>query len=114
MSPVRFRPLFDKWAHEICDVVRLHVAEPAAVRSVELTIAILQAVQELATTDFKWLPPPYEYEYERPPIDILFGSDRLRCQLTEQTSSTLSACDHEQWRERTAPLQIHRQSNRHS
>ena len=25
-----------------------------------------------------WRDPPYEYEHTRPPIDILYGSDRLR------------------------------------
>jgi uncharacterized protein YbbC (DUF1343 family) len=27
---------------------------------------------------FAWRQPPYEYEHEKQPIDILFGSDRLR------------------------------------
>jgi hypothetical protein len=25
-----------------------------------------------------WRDPPYEYEHTRPPIDILYGADRLR------------------------------------
>ena len=25
-----------------------------------------------------WRDPPYEYEHVKPPIDILYGSDRLR------------------------------------
>ncbi len=27
---------------------------------------------------FAWREPPYEYEHDKQPIDILFGSDRLR------------------------------------
>jgi len=27
---------------------------------------------------FSWLPPPYEYEYEKLPFDILTGDERLR------------------------------------
>jgi uncharacterized protein YbbC (DUF1343 family) len=27
---------------------------------------------------FAWRDPPYEYEHVKPPIDILYGSDRLR------------------------------------
>jgi hypothetical protein len=30
---------------------------------------------------FAWRPPPYEYELERPAIDILAGSSRLREQI---------------------------------
>ena len=28
--------------------------------------------------DFRWKPPPYEYEYHKMPIDILNGTDKLR------------------------------------
>ena len=31
-----------------------------------------------AGAGFEWRQPPYEYEYEKPPIDILFGSRLLR------------------------------------
>ena len=27
---------------------------------------------------FEWKPPPYEYEYEKLPIDILNGTDKIR------------------------------------
>jgi len=30
-----------------------------------------------------WRDPPYEYEHTRPPIDILYGSDRLRRAIDE-------------------------------
>lgn len=100
VRPVRFRPVFDKWAGEVCEGVRLHVTDFPAVRCFELTVAILQAVQQLAPGKFEWLEPPYEYEYERAPIDILYGSDRLRMNLKEETSESLSSCDKELWRAR--------------
>jgi uncharacterized protein YbbC (DUF1343 family) len=30
---------------------------------------------------FEWRQPPYEYEHEKMPIDILAGSDTLRRQI---------------------------------
>jgi uncharacterized protein YbbC (DUF1343 family) len=30
---------------------------------------------------FAWREPPYEYEHDKQPIDILYGSDRLRAAL---------------------------------
>ena len=30
---------------------------------------------------FAWREPPYEYEHHKQPIDILYGSDRLRTVL---------------------------------
>ena len=32
---------------------------------------------------FAWREPPYEYEHDKEPIDILYGSDRLRRTLDE-------------------------------
>jgi uncharacterized protein YbbC (DUF1343 family) len=78
IRPVRFVPTFDKWRGERCGGVAIHAVEPAAVRSVAATLAILEVVSRLYPGDFAWLPPPYEYEHEKMPIDILFGSPRLR------------------------------------
>jgi hypothetical protein len=39
---------------------------------------LLTAVSELYGDQFAWLPPPYEYELNHLPIDILYGSDSLR------------------------------------
>jgi uncharacterized protein YbbC (DUF1343 family) len=35
---------------------------------------------------FAWRPPPYEYEHDKEPIDILAGSDALRQQVEAQAS----------------------------
>ena len=36
---------------------------------------------------FEWRPPPYEYEYVKPPIDVLYGSAQLREGLQSGTSA---------------------------
>ena len=36
---------------------------------------------------FAWKQPPYEYEYERLPIDLLAGSSALRQQIEAGTSA---------------------------
>ena len=30
---------------------------------------------------FEWKPPPYEYEYERMPIDLIIGDRSIRLRL---------------------------------
>ena len=30
---------------------------------------------------FEWKPPPYEYEFERLPIDLIMGDRRVRRQI---------------------------------
>ena len=38
----------------------------------------------LAPDRFRWRDPPYEYEHDKMPIDILAGSPALREQIEQQ------------------------------
>jgi uncharacterized protein YbbC (DUF1343 family) len=113
LRPIRFVPTFDKWQGQRCGGVAFHVMEPAAVRSVAMTIALVDAVCRLYPCDFVWLPPPYEYETVKPPIDILFGSSRLRERLAEpepltaREISQLTAFDTAAWQQRTASCRLY-------
>lgn len=81
LRPLRFRPTFDKFKGMSCGGVELQVLDPSAVRSVRTTVAAIATAALLAPEQFAWLDPPYEYEFEKPPIDILFGSPALRAYL---------------------------------
>lgn len=113
LRPIRFRPTFDKWRGEICRGVSIHCTDPAAIRSVDLTVALIAEAHTQARNHFAWLPPPYEYEYVKPPIDILFGSDRLRNRIavgdgmTRDEIAALTRFDEVQWRARVAPLLLY-------
>jgi uncharacterized protein YbbC (DUF1343 family) len=76
--PVKFRPTFDKWAGESCGGVAFHVTDVDTFRSYAATLHLFAAVKSLYPREFEWLPPPYEYERIKPPIDILSGSSALR------------------------------------
>ena len=41
-------------------------------------LALLQALALTHPERFRWLDPPYEYEREKLPIDILIGSGAVR------------------------------------
>lgn len=85
--PTRFEPTFDKWQGQSCGGVAFYITDASAVRSYKLVIAILSIVRKHWQQEFEWLPPPYEYEYEKPPIDILSGSDGLRLALESNVDS---------------------------
>ena len=110
LRPIRFVPTFDKWRGQSCGGVALHVVDPMAVRPVATTLALLAVIRKLYPRDFAWLPPPYEYESEKPPIDILFGSPRVRERLdrpeplTHDDIRQLTDFDEAAWRERTAAV----------
>jgi uncharacterized protein YbbC (DUF1343 family) len=77
LIPTRFQPTFDKWRGVSCQGLDIQVTKPTELRSVALTVSLIATAAKLFP-DFAWLDPPYEYEYQKMPIDILFGSHRLR------------------------------------
>ena len=76
--PCSFEPTFDKHAGRLCGGVQVHVTDEDAFRPVRTGVAMLQAARELAPHHFAWRSPPFEYEEKLVPVDILWGSDRLR------------------------------------
>jgi uncharacterized protein YbbC (DUF1343 family) len=78
---VRFEPTFHKHAGQVCGGVQLHVTDRTAFRPVLAAVALMRAIYLEAPDRFSWRPPPYEYEHEKWPIDILAGSPALRGQV---------------------------------
>jgi uncharacterized protein YbbC (DUF1343 family) len=97
IRPIRFQPTFDKWQGQSCGGVYIHITDWRLVRSYRLAVILLAAVRSLWPDDLHWLPPPYEYEQEKMPIDILSGSADLReaidneLPLSATTIETLTA-----------------------
>ena len=73
-----FEPTFQKHAGARCGGAQIHVTDRATFEPVRTAVTILQQAKALAPADFSWRDPPYEYETEKKPIDILWGSDALR------------------------------------
>ena len=113
--PIRFVPTFDKWQGQSCGGVAIHIVDAPAVRSVQLTVALLAAIARLYPHDFRWLDPPYEYEREKMPIDILFGSPQLRQALAKgpilgpAEIESLAALDIAAWWDRVNPFLLYGQ-----
>ena len=76
--PVFFEPTFHKHAKETCGGCQIHVTDRKAFAPHRAAIELLVEFHREAPDRFAWRDPPYEYEHEKPPIDILYGSDRLR------------------------------------
>lgn len=76
--PVRFQPTFQKHVGKVCGGGVIHVLDRERFRPVLAAVAILQEVVHLWPKEFEWLQPPYEYEAEKLPFDILAGNGWLR------------------------------------
>jgi uncharacterized protein YbbC (DUF1343 family) len=76
--PVSFEPTFQKHAKETCGGCQIHVLDRQAFRPVRMAVELMAEFKRQDPARFPWREPPYEYEHDKQPIDILYGSDRLR------------------------------------
>ncbi|MFO7653643.1 MAG: DUF1343 domain-containing protein [Candidatus Krumholzibacteriia bacterium] len=76
--PLHFQPTFQKHAGRLCGGVQVHVIDRVGYSPVLATTTLLAAVRELWPDEFAWRRPPYEYETEKLPIDVLAGGPELR------------------------------------
>jgi uncharacterized protein YbbC (DUF1343 family) len=79
--PVYFEPTFHKFAGKTCGGVQVHATDRSTFRPVLATAALLREFRAALPERFAWRDPPYEYEHEKTPIDILSGSSALRGQI---------------------------------
>ncbi len=73
-----FIPTFQKWAGSYCGGLQIHVTAPRVYRPVTTASFILAGIRELWPKKFSFNEPPYEYETEKMPFDILSGDESLR------------------------------------
>ena len=79
--PAFFEPTFQKHARQTCGGCQLHVLDRRAFRPVRAAVELMAEFRRQDPARFPWREPPYEYEHDKQPIDILYGSDRLRATL---------------------------------
>ncbi len=82
---IQFLPTFQKFKDELCQGAFIHVTNRLSYQSVLSTVHLLQCIIRLYPNHFSWKNPPYEYEYEKMPFDILAGNSWLRKMIEEQT-----------------------------
>jgi len=76
--PLHFLPTFQKYAGKLCGGAQIHITDRERFKPFKTAAAILKTVHDLYPGDFRWNKPPYEYEKNLLPIDILAGTDRFR------------------------------------
>jgi uncharacterized protein YbbC (DUF1343 family) len=81
LRPAVFEPTANKWQNTPCNGFQIHVTDPQRYRSYTTTLQLLRAVLLNHMDQFEWKPPPYEYEFERPPIDLIIGDRDIRQRL---------------------------------
>jgi uncharacterized protein YbbC (DUF1343 family) len=82
--PVGFEPTFQKHARVPCGGCQIHVTDRRDFAPVKAGVSLLRECFGSAPDRFEWRDPPYEYEHDKMPIDILAGSPQLREQIEQQ------------------------------
>ncbi len=72
-----FEPTFNKWHNQYCYGFQIHVTDKNSFRPYTLSLAILYSIIKTTSKCF-WIPPPYEYEFEKLPIDLIVGNKKIR------------------------------------
>jgi len=76
--PMFFKPEFSKHAGRVCRGVLVQVLERGKFRSFQTYYELIRLAARLHRGEFAWQNPPYEFEYRRPPIDMICASDAIR------------------------------------
>jgi uncharacterized protein YbbC (DUF1343 family) len=72
------------------------VLDRDAFRPVLTGVALIDLFRRFDTAKYAWRQPPYEYEHDKMPFDILSGSDELRRQIEAEVPLAEIA---DSWRE---------------
>ncbi len=111
LRPVAFEPTWNKWRGVLCRGFQMHVIDRSRFRPYAVSLEILHAVMRLYPDSFQWKAPPYEYEYQRLPIDLILGNKTLRRHLEEaETVKDLSVSwrsDVESFRHHSEPFLLY-------
>ena len=77
--PAVFEPTFQKHAKKTCGGCQIHVLDRTGVQAgADRRGARSTQIRAASPKEFAWRRPPYEYEHDKEPIDILAGSPAFR------------------------------------
>jgi len=76
--PVFFKPEFSKFTGQVCRGLQVQVQDRLIFRSFAVYYELIRLAKQFHPGHFRWQTPPYEFEFDRLPIDMICGSDLIR------------------------------------
>jgi uncharacterized protein YbbC (DUF1343 family) len=101
---VDFQPTFHKWAGEICHGLELFPRDKSF-KPLLTSLSLLQILLELYPKNLKLKEPPYEYEYQRRPLDLILGRTDIYDRLVAGTTAAELAGE---WADEAAAFEAER------
>ncbi len=78
LRPTSFEPVANKWAGCLCHGFQIHVTDPYQYKPYLLSLKLIRAVIKFHKDRFRWKSPPYEYEFDKMPFDLITGNMEIR------------------------------------
>jgi uncharacterized protein YbbC (DUF1343 family) len=78
LRPAAFEPTANKWMGRLCRGFQIHLQDQRLYRPYVTSLKLLKAVRCLYPDRLEWKKPPYEYEYEKVPFDLITGDPLVR------------------------------------
>ena len=88
LRPVAFEPTSNKWQGQTCKGFQIHIKNLEDYEPYITSLSLLQAFIAEGGDTFAWKEPPYEYEFEKKPIDLILGDSQLRQRLEAMENLT--------------------------
>lgn len=73
-----FEPTSNKWAGHPCNGFQIHINNFSRYGPYKLSLELLSSIYRHHKDRFQWKQPPYEYELEKLPIDLITGDAAVR------------------------------------
>ena len=112
-----FEPSFHKHAGQLCNGLQIHIEDPlhydhAAFRPWRLQALAFKAIRRIRHDYPLWRDFPYEYEHDRPAIDLINGSEILREWVDDRNArpgdlDALALADEREWEETRRPFLLY-------
>ena len=78
LRPVNFEPTSGKWQGKVCKGFQIHITSIKEFNPYLSSLILMQLIIKHHKDEFNFTEPPYEYEFEKKPIDLILGSKSLR------------------------------------
>ncbi len=83
LRPIIFEPTFHKYAGQSCHGFQLHITDVYQFSPYATSLRLLEAIFKHHPDRFEWKSPPYEYEWDKNPFDLITGDDRIRIRMED-------------------------------
>ncbi|MCB9095009.1 MAG: DUF1343 domain-containing protein [Halobacteriovoraceae bacterium] len=98
LRPLIFLPTFQKHHGKACGGFQIHVTDRSVFEPWKLGQVLCRELYHHLGSDFSWKEPPYEYIYDKHPIDVINGTDQLRLWVEKRGSlAELKKIESSQW-----------------